>query len=105
VDDAPVKSCTTSTESCAGAAVTTVESLDRRSGPHPMLLAFRKHGVPACAMCTPGVLLAAIAYAARDRELTKEEIRQDLVAEICRCEHADRISCAVHDGARAMHGR
>jgi aerobic-type carbon monoxide dehydrogenase small subunit (CoxS/CutS family) len=70
-----------------------------------MLAAFRNHGIAACPTCMPGMMLAAVAYAARDRELTKDEVSRDLVADVCRCERADRMIVAVLDGARAMHDR
>jgi aerobic-type carbon monoxide dehydrogenase small subunit (CoxS/CutS family) len=70
-----------------------------------MLSAFRNHGIAACPTCMPGMLLAAVAYAARDRELTEDEVSRDLVADVCRCEHADKMIMAVLDGTRAMHDR
>jgi aerobic-type carbon monoxide dehydrogenase small subunit (CoxS/CutS family) len=70
-----------------------------------MLAAFRNNGIAACPNCMPGMVLAAVGYAARDRELAKDEVSRDLVADVCRCERADRMIVAVLDGARAMHHR
>jgi len=103
VDDRPVKSCTVPTENCGGTDVWTADHLDSGPSLHPMLAAFRHHGVPACEVCMPGMLLAAIAYATRDRELTEAEIDQDLVAEMCRCKFSGNIVAAVFAGARVMH--
>jgi aerobic-type carbon monoxide dehydrogenase small subunit (CoxS/CutS family) len=100
----PVRSCAVKSEDCVGKDVTTAERLDHGPVVHPMLAAFRKHGVPACTTCMPGMVLAAVAYATRDRELTEDEVRRDLVADACRCEYAANIVAAVLDGASAMHG-
>jgi aerobic-type carbon monoxide dehydrogenase small subunit (CoxS/CutS family) len=105
VGDRPVRSCAVKTEDCAGKDVTTVERLDDGASVHPMLAAFCNHGVRACTSCMPGMVLAAVAYAARDRELTEDEVSLDLVADVCRCGYADNIVVAVLQGARAMHGR
>jgi aerobic-type carbon monoxide dehydrogenase small subunit (CoxS/CutS family) len=70
-----------------------------------MLAAFRKHGIAVCPNCMPGIVLAAVAYATRDRELTEDEVSRDLVADVCRCEYAGAMIEAVLDGARAMHHR
>jgi aerobic carbon-monoxide dehydrogenase small subunit len=105
VGDSPVRSCAVKSEECAGKDVTTAERLDDGPSVHPMLAAFRNHGVPACTTCMPGMVLAAVAYAAKDRELTEDEVRGDLVAGVCHCEYADNIVVAVLDGASAMHDR
>jgi carbon-monoxide dehydrogenase small subunit len=103
--DRPVKSCTVATEDCTKAEVWTADHLDDGPGVHPMLAAFRRHGIPACETCMPGMLIAAIAYAARGRELTEDEIHDELIADTCRCEFAKRIAAAILEGAKAMHGR
>lgn len=105
VGERPVRSCTAKSVECVGKDITTAERLDDDRGIHPMLAAFRKHGIAACRTCMPGMVLAAVAYAARDRELTADEIRRDLVADVCRCKRADGMIAAVLDGARATHDR
>jgi aerobic-type carbon monoxide dehydrogenase small subunit (CoxS/CutS family) len=75
VGDSPVRSCAVKSEECAGKDVTTAERLDDGPNVHPMLAAFRNHGVPACTTCMPGAVLAAVAYAAKDRELTEDDVR------------------------------
>lgn len=105
VGERPVRSCTAKSVECVGKDITTAERLVEGRGIHPMLAAFRKHGIAACRTCMPGMVLAAVAYAARDRELTADEISRDLVAEVCRCKLADGMIAAVLDGASAMHDR
>jgi aerobic carbon-monoxide dehydrogenase small subunit len=103
IGDRPVKSCTVLTESSSGADVWTADHLDYGPSIHPMLAAFRHHGIPACEVCMPGMLVAAIAYGTPDRDLTEEEIYENLVADVCRCKFASNIVAAVLDGARVMH--
>jgi aerobic-type carbon monoxide dehydrogenase small subunit (CoxS/CutS family) len=106
IGDRPVKSCTVLTESIgeAGAGdVWTADHLDYGPSIHPMLAAFRHHGVPPCEACMPGILIGAIAYATLSRDLTEEEIYENLVAEVCRCKFASNMVAAVLDGAKVMH--
>lgn len=105
VGDNPVRSCAIKSEECAGKDVTTAEHLDTGSSLHPMLVAFRNHGIATCTICMPGIVLAAIAYAARDRELTEDEVSRDFVADLCHCANAGNLTVAVLDGARSMHNR
>lgn len=103
IGERPVRSCTVSTETCAGGDVWTADHFDYGASLHPMLISFRNRGVLACGTCMPGMLIAAIAYAARNRELSDEEIERDLVADICRCERSGELVAAVREGAAVMH--
>ena len=67
LDGRPVMSCLVPACQAAGRAVTTIEGLapaaDRL---HPMQEAFARDGGSQCGICTPGMILAAVAWA-RDR--------------------------------------
>jgi aerobic carbon-monoxide dehydrogenase small subunit len=79
VDGAPVNSCLVPFAHVAGARVTTIEGL---GGRHPLQRAFVEHGGAQCGICTPGMIMAAVALG---RKPTLDEIRVGLAGNLCRC--------------------
>jgi len=79
VDGTPVNSCLVPFAHVAGARVTTIEGL---GGRHPLQRAFVEHGGAQCGICTPGMILAAVALGKRP---TLDEIRVGLAGNLCRC--------------------
>jgi len=79
VDGTPVNSCLVPLAHVAGARVTTIEGL---GGRHPLQRAFVEHGGAQCGICTPGMILAAVALGKRP---TLDEIRVGLAGNLCRC--------------------
>jgi carbon-monoxide dehydrogenase small subunit len=79
VDGVPVNSCLVPAAQVAGARVTTIEGLDGR---HPLQGAFVEHGGAQCGICTPGMIMAAVALG---RNPTLHQIRVGLAGNLCRC--------------------
>ena len=79
VDGAPVNSCLVPFAHVAGSRVTTIEGL---RGRHPLQRAFVAHGGAQCGICTPGMIMAAVALG---RKPTLDEIRVGLAGNLCRC--------------------
>jgi len=79
VDAMPVTSCLIPAAQIAGARVTTIEGL---GGRHPLQRAFIEHGGAQCGICTPGMIMAAVALG---RAPTLEQIRVGLAGNLCRC--------------------
>ena len=79
VDRVPVNSCLVPLAQVAGARVTTIEGL---GGRHPLQRAFVEHGGAQCGICTPGMILAAVALGSRPSLKT---IQTGLAGNICRC--------------------
>jgi len=79
VDGAPVNSCLVPFAHVADARVTTIEGL---GGRHPLQRAFVEHGGAQCGICTPGMIMAAVALG---RKPTLDEIRVGLAGNLCRC--------------------
>jgi carbon-monoxide dehydrogenase small subunit len=101
----PVNSCMTLAVECAGAQVVTVEGLAKYSGNQPGVLdpiqeAIIEHGGVQCGFCTPGILISARGLLDRNPDPSKEEIREALVGNLCRCTGYVRIVDAVKDAAR-----
>jgi len=106
VDGAAVKSCTMLAVACDGASVTSIEGL---AGPganalHPMQEAFREHHGLQCGFCTPGMIMTAVALAARNDDPSESDVRHGLEGNICRCTGYQNIVASVIAGAAAMRG-
>jgi carbon-monoxide dehydrogenase small subunit len=102
VDGQSVKSCTMLAVEADGCSVTTIEGLADGDSLHPMQTAFREHHGLQCGFCTPGMIMAAVAFAERNPEPTDTEVRHGLEGNICRCTGYQNIVEAVMAGARAM---
>lgn len=85
LDGAPVNSCLVPAAHAAGARVTTIEGL---GGKHPLQRAFVECGGAQCGICTPGMILAAVALG---KKPTLNEIKVGLAGNLCRCTGYDAI--------------
>jgi len=95
VDGEAVKSCLMLAAQADGRSITTVEGLAGRGDLHPVQAAFRDaHGLQ-CGYCTPGVLLTAVALAARGVTLAGTALRAELAGNLCRCTGYQNIVEAV----------
>jgi aerobic carbon-monoxide dehydrogenase small subunit len=79
IDGAPVNSCLVPVAHAAGATVTTIEGL---GGRHPLQRTFVEHGGAQCGICTPGMILAAVALG---KQPTVEQMKVGLAGNLCRC--------------------
>lgn len=89
VDGEPVVSCLVPVTQAQGADVRTIEGL---GGEHPLQRAFLEHGAAQCGICTPGMIMAAVALGSKP---TLERIREGLAGNICRCTGYEAIYRAV----------
>src|SRR5882672_10991008 len=85
VDGEPVLSCLALPAELEGAAITTVEGMARGSELHPLQQAFAELGAAQCGYCTPGILLASRALLDGNAKPTRDEIREALAGNLCRC--------------------
>jgi carbon-monoxide dehydrogenase small subunit len=104
VDGRSVKSCTMLAMQADGASVTTIEGLADGDTLHPMQAAFRQHHGLQCGFCTPGMVMAAVAFAEQNPNPTETQVRHALEGNLCRCTGYQNIVDAVVTGAKAMAG-
>ncbi len=85
VDGKPVLSCLALAVECVGRKITTVEGM--ADGPllHPLQEAFADLGAAQCGYCTPGFLLTAQALLNTNPQPTRQEIKEALSGNLCRC--------------------
>ena len=87
-----------------GRAVETVEGLAGPTGLHPLQETFADTGAAQCGYCTPGFLLVAKELLAQNENPTREEIKEALAGNICRCTGYIKIYEAVELAAARMRG-
>jgi carbon-monoxide dehydrogenase small subunit len=102
LDGEPVRACLMLAVQATGHAITTVEGLAADEGLTPLQQAFRDHHGLQCGYCTPGILLTTQAFLREHPEPTREEIREMLAGNLCRCTGYHFIVEAVEAAARAV---
>src|SRR2546427_83858 len=85
LDGAPVLSCLVLGLACEGRRVKTVEGLAQGSRLHPLQEAFAALGAAQCGYCTPAFLLTADALLTDNPSPSRDEIKQALSGNLCRC--------------------
>jgi len=102
LDGKSVKSCTCLAVQADGREVTTIEGLASNGDLHPMQQAFwDKHGLQ-CGYCTPGMIMASVAFLKNNPTPSEEEIRHGLEGNLCRCTGYHNIVAAVKSAAEQM---
>lgn len=105
VDGEPASSCLVLAAQVDGAAVTTAAGLLEADGSlGPLQRAFHSRHAAQCGFCTPGMLMAATAALAGGRHLSREQIREALHGNLCRCTGYGPIVDAI-EAAQAEAGR
>jgi aerobic carbon-monoxide dehydrogenase small subunit len=99
LDGESVKSCTVLAAQADGRAVTTVEGLGTDGELHPVQRAFRaQHGLQ-CGFCTPGMIMAMVSLLSENPKPTRDQVRQALEGNLCRCTGYHNIVSAVIDAS------
>jgi xanthine dehydrogenase YagT iron-sulfur-binding subunit len=113
VDGERVLSCLTLAVQAEGRSVTTIEGLSRQGDLHPLQQAFIDHDGLQCGYCTPGQICSAIGMlsemrrgdpsyvtadlAAGPGDSTRDEIRERMSGNLCRCGAHHGIVEAIKD--------
>ena len=98
-DDQPVRSCIMFAVQADGHQIRTVEGLAQDGKLHPIQQAFWENSALQCGFCTPGFLLTAVDFLARNPQPTDLEIREALSGNLCRCTGYQSIIAAVKAAA------
>jgi len=104
VDGLPTLSCLTPVSEAVGARIRTVEGLASPLAPHPLQDEFDLHGAAQCGFCTPGILCSAAALLEENPEPTRDEIRDALSGNLCRCTGYAKIYDAIEAAAARLRG-
>lgn len=95
LDGRPVLSCLVLGVECGGREVVTVEGLAAEGRLHLLQETFADLGAAQCGYCTPGFLVTAKALLDRTPHPTRDEIREALSGNLCRCTGYQQIVEAV----------
>ena len=104
VDDRRVLSCLTLAVQVDGKRVITIEGLADGERLHPMQQAFLDHDALQCGYCTPGQIMSAVACVAEGHAKSREQIREYMSGNLCRCGAYEGIVAAIEDAAPKMRG-
>lgn len=99
VDGERINSCLTLAVMRNGARVNTVEGLARDGTLHPLQRAFIEHDAFQCGYCTPGQLCSAVGLMQEGHAHTREEVRELMSGNLCRCGAYVQILDAVAEVA------
>ena len=102
VDGKPELSCLLLPIQIEGRAITTVEGMASGAQLHPLQQAFAELGAAQCGYCTPGILLASKSLLDANRRPSRDEIREALAGNLCRCTGYVKILEAVELPAGRM---
>jgi carbon-monoxide dehydrogenase small subunit len=91
IDGELVNSCLVPLLHANGATITTIEGVADGDRLHAVQEAFVKHGGAQCGICTPGMVLAAVALLQRTAHPSGEDVRIALAGNLCRCTGYMRI--------------
>jgi carbon-monoxide dehydrogenase small subunit len=102
LDGEPVNACLVLAVEIDGAEIVTVEGLSTDDRLDPLQQAFIDHNGVQCGFCTPGILMSAKALLDRNPHPNRDEIKDALRGNLCRCTGyvriIDAIEAAVKEG-------
>lgn len=99
-----VKSCILFAAQVHEGSITTIEGIGTRENPHPLQQAFVDEGVVQCGFCIPGIIISAKALLDRNPSPTKDDVKQELDGNLCRCTGYSGQIKAVLNAAAVMRG-
>lgn len=102
VDGQPQFSCLVLPIEVVGKEITTVEGLAHMGEPHPLQTAFAELGAAQCGYCTPGVLVTAKALLDENPLPSRDDVREALAGNLCRCTGYLKILEGVELAAERM---
>jgi carbon-monoxide dehydrogenase small subunit len=102
VDGKPELSCLLLPLQVEGRAITTIEGMASGSRLHPLQQAFAELGAAQCGYCTPGILLSAKSLLETNARPSRDDIREALAGNLCRCTGYVKILEAIELAAGRM---
>jgi len=99
VDGAAVRSCVTPLSSIGKSKIVTLEGLGTSAHPHPVQAAFIEEQAVQCGYCINGMIMQSAAFLKKTPKPSRDQIRQELANNLCRCGTHLRILRAVERAA------
>ena len=95
IDGKHVNSCLILAVTRDGASITTIEGLADGDKLHPLQQAFMDHDAFQCGYCTPGQICSAQGMITEGRAKTRDDVREMMSGNLCRCGAYPNIVDAV----------
>jgi aerobic-type carbon monoxide dehydrogenase small subunit (CoxS/CutS family) len=105
MDGKAVYSCLALAVECEGREILTIEGLSDGRRLDPIQESFIEHDGFQCGFCTPGQIMSVRALLMQESNPSRQEIRQSLSGNLCRCGAYTRILSAAEAAAAAYAGR
>ena len=102
MDGSAIRSCVTPVSSVGSGKIVTLEGLGTAEHPHPLQQAFIAEQAAQCAYCINGMIMQAAAFLKDNPHPSRDDIKQALNDNLCRCGTHMRIVRAVERAARSM---
>jgi carbon-monoxide dehydrogenase small subunit len=102
LDGRPVASCIMLAAQADGCSIATSEGLTKDRILLALQEAFIEAGAPQCGYCTPGMLMTAASLLNSNPSPTREEIREAISGNICRCSGYVKVVDAIASAAQQL---
>ena len=99
LDGKAVNSCLTLALQANGKEITTLKGIGTEEKPHPLQKSFVEHGAIQCGFCTPGMIVSAKTLLDQNPKPSREEIREAISGNLCRCTGYKKIVDAIQETA------
>ena len=104
-DGRRIKACLALAALYEGREILTIEGLAADGTLHPLQEAFVEHDALQCGYCTPGQIMSAVALLQEGRARSRDEIREFMSGNLCRCGAYANIVAAIAEVARTPEER
>ena len=105
LDGTLIRSCITPAMVANHREVTTLEGISPAGELDPLQKAFSEHHGSQCGFCTPGMIVSAKALLNENPEPTRQEIKEAMSGNLCRCTGYKKILESIEAAAEEMSGR
>ena len=94
-----VNACLTLAMQADGKEVVTLKGIGTEETPHPIQKSFVECGAIQCGFCTPGMVVSAKALFDQNPKPDREEIKEAISGNLCRCTGYVKVVDAIEDAA------
>ena len=102
IDGKTVNSCMVLAFQAEGKDIITIEGMTSEKGVHPIQQAFLDEGAVQCGFCIPGMVLSAKVLLDKKPQPSKEDIRESISGNLCRCTGYNKIASAIEKASKTM---
>jgi nicotinate dehydrogenase subunit A len=102
MDEVPARACTLPVSAAVDRRITTIEGLGSLEKPHPVQAAFIAEQAAQCGYCANGMVMAVAGLLAKKPDATRDDVKDALAGNLCRCGTHQRILRAALRAAQEI---